>query len=97
MTTISPRVRAKVIRRDGQACHYCKRGLKDDEITMDHIMPSSRGGHNGSANLVVACRKCNNRRGDGLPTCECDTCSTWRETQRRFPKAWFDSFSAARP
>lgn len=52
--------------RDGLACVYCGSGLEDEGVTLslDHIIPVSRGGDNRSRNLVTSCRKCNSVRGD---------------------------------
>ena len=52
--------------RDGLACVWCGSSLEDDNVTLslDHIVPVSRGGTNGSKNLVTSCRKCNSVRGD---------------------------------
>jgi 5-methylcytosine-specific restriction endonuclease McrA len=37
------------------------------ELTLDHVLPRSRGGASTWENLVAACRRCNNRKGDRLP------------------------------
>ncbi|MEI6428752.1 MAG: HNH endonuclease [Pseudanabaena sp. ELA607] len=37
-----------------------------DELTLDHLMPKSKGGSNNPENLRLACRKCNSSRGDSL-------------------------------
>lgn len=45
-------------------CHYrCGATLTRDTATLDHITPTVRGGGNESANLVLACYDCNQRRG----------------------------------
>jgi 5-methylcytosine-specific restriction endonuclease McrA len=56
--------RQNVFKRDGNACVYC--GTKKD-LTLDHVMPSSRGGGSGWHNLVTACKQCNSRKGDRTP------------------------------
>lgn len=56
--------RANVHRRDGQRCQYCGR---KERLTIDHIHPKSRGGHDTWENLVSACVPCNNRKGDRTP------------------------------
>jgi len=52
--------------RDGLACVWCGSGLEDEGVTLslDHVVPVSQGGVNGSRNLVTSCRKCNSVRGD---------------------------------
>ncbi len=48
-------------------CHYCgsKTGAKN--LTMDHIVPLSRGGKSKKGNLVPACKECNNKKKYLLP------------------------------
>lgn len=53
-----------VIIRDNNTCQYC--GSKKD-ITIDHIMPKSRGGKNSFENTVASCFSCNNAKGDKTP------------------------------
>lgn len=43
-------------------CHYCGRRFPPGELTMDHVVPIVRGGTSSRANLVPACRECNNRK-----------------------------------
>ncbi len=57
--------RKNILRRDGHRCMYCGRG--DLTLTIDHVMPISRGGEDSWENLVCACVKCNNRKGDRTP------------------------------
>ncbi|NBC15944.1 MAG: HNH endonuclease [Bacteroidetes bacterium] len=56
--------RKNVLRRDGFRCQYC--GSRD-RLTVDHVMPKSRGGKDTWENLVAACTSCNNRKGDRTP------------------------------
>jgi len=51
-----------VIARDNKECCYCG-GLAD---TVDHILPTSRGGQNVWTNVVAACRRCNSTKSDKL-------------------------------
>lgn len=53
-----------VMIRDDNTCMYC--GSKK-QITIDHIMPKSRGGKNTFENTVAACFECNNKKGDRTP------------------------------
>jgi len=57
--------------RDDYRCQYCGRlgiQLKHREcLTRDHLVPLSRGGTNGWANVVTACSACNTRKGNHLP------------------------------
>lgn len=52
-----------LIERDGPACVWCGRELWRRDLTLEHVVPRSRGGHLTAENAVVACRACNRRRG----------------------------------
>ncbi len=56
--------RKNVLRRDGNVCQYCGDRRR---MTLDHVLPKSRGGKDTWENLVAACVPCNNRKGDRLP------------------------------
>ncbi len=43
-------------------CHYCGGKFQPDELTMDHIVPLSRGGKSTKGNLVASCKSCNNNK-----------------------------------
>lgn len=51
-----------VLRRDNKTCLYC--GATGVELTIDHIIPRSLGGGLNWLNVVAACRKCNNKKGN---------------------------------
>src|SRR4051794_35501480 len=53
----------QLIERDGPACVWCGRELWRRDLTLEHVVPRSRGGHATPENAVVACRSCNRRRG----------------------------------
>lgn len=57
--------RKNIMRRDNYTCQYC--GSKTFELTIDHIIPRSRGGGDSWENLVAACNRCNNRKGNRTP------------------------------
>ena len=57
--------RKNILRRDGHRCLFCGRG--DLPLTLDHVVPLSRGGDDSWENLVCACVKCNNKKGDRTP------------------------------
>jgi len=48
-------------------CHYCKTTTPPKELTMDHIVPVSRGGRSTKGNVVPACKECNNKKKQLLP------------------------------
>ncbi len=56
-----------LFRRDCGMCAYCGGLFKENDLTMEHITPSSRGGRQGWMNLVTACRSCNVRKGSRTP------------------------------
>lgn len=61
--------RMKIYIRDRWKCAYCQRKLLKYKIpiTLDHIIPKSRGGSNTPENLVTSCKPCNNKKGDRTP------------------------------
>ena len=56
--------RRAVFARDGWECQYC--GART-ELTVDHVIPRSKGGGSGWDNIVASCAPCNRRKGDRLP------------------------------
>lgn len=56
--------RQNIFKRDNFECQYC--GTSKD-LTLDHIIPSSKGGPHTWINLVTACKKCNAKKGDFTP------------------------------
>ncbi|MES2387343.1 MAG: HNH endonuclease [Bacteroidota bacterium] len=56
--------RQNVFRRDGHKCQYCG-SVKN--LTLDHVIPRSKGGRTTWDNLLTACQPCNSRKGDYLP------------------------------
>lgn len=59
-----PLTRQTVFKRDNHVCLYC--GSKK-ELTLDHVMPKSRGGLNSWENLATCCSPCNRRKDDRTP------------------------------
>jgi len=53
--------RQNIFKRDNNMCQYC--GSRQD-LTIDHVIPRSRGGVDSWENCVAACRKCNHKKGD---------------------------------
>ena len=56
--------RRAVFARDGLMCQYC--GARTS-LTVDHVIPRSKGGGSGWDNIVASCAPCNRRKGDRLP------------------------------
>ncbi|HEY7911652.1 MAG TPA: HNH endonuclease [Blastocatellia bacterium] len=63
----SPGMRASILMRDRFRCQYCGMKGSQFELTLDHIMPRSRGGRTTPENLCAACKACNQRKGDRTP------------------------------
>jgi len=62
-----PCSRRGVLIRDRDTCQYCGVQPGRNLLTIDHVMPRSRGGETTWANVVAACRECNHRKGDRTP------------------------------
>jgi 5-methylcytosine-specific restriction endonuclease McrA len=57
--------RKNIIKRDGGRCMYC--GSREGAMTVDHVVPKKYGGTDTWENLVCACLKCNNKKGNRTP------------------------------
>jgi 5-methylcytosine-specific restriction endonuclease McrA len=57
--------RRAVFARDRWTCQYC--GKERGNLTVDHVIPRSKGGGSGWDNIVTCCAPCNRRKGDRLP------------------------------
>lgn len=62
-----PATRTAVMLRDAYTCQYCGLSPGRHELTVDHIVPRSRGGDHSWSNLVTACKVCNHKKGNLLP------------------------------
>ena len=59
--------RKNILLRDRNTCQYCGKILAAGELTLDHVIPRSRGGASTWENLVACCHSCNRRKGNLLP------------------------------
>ena len=59
-----PFSRKNVFIRDGNICQYCG---TDGKLSIDHVIPSSRGGKTSFENCVASCVSCNVRKGNRTP------------------------------
>jgi 5-methylcytosine-specific restriction endonuclease McrA len=59
--------RRNVFFRDGHCCQYCGRKFGTHNLSLDHVLPRSRGGETSWENIVSACLKCNVRKGGRTP------------------------------
>lgn len=55
--------RRSILARDNWICQYCG---SDDRLTIDHVIPRSKGGEHVWENVVASCSPCNHRKGDAL-------------------------------
>lgn len=61
---VPPVNRREVLRRDHYSCQYCG---STKNLTLDHVLPRSKGGKHTWDNVVIACERCNSRKGDRTP------------------------------
>ena len=59
--------RSRIYIRDRYYCQYCGDQKSAKELTLDHILPKAQGGTTTPQNLVSACVKCNQRKGNRTP------------------------------
>src|ERR1700751_1413346 len=59
--------RKNILLRDRNCCQYCGTILPSSELTLDHVIPRSRGGNSSWENLVACCHPCNRKKGNRYP------------------------------
>jgi 5-methylcytosine-specific restriction endonuclease McrA len=59
--------RKNILMRDRYTCQYCQKVLNTGDLTLDHVIPRSRGGETTWENLVACCNPCNNKKGNRTP------------------------------
>jgi 5-methylcytosine-specific restriction endonuclease McrA len=59
--------RKNVFIRDQYICQYCQTQFHPPMLTLDHVLPRSRGGGTVWDNVVTACKKCNTKKGNRTP------------------------------
>ncbi|MBX3460072.1 MAG: HNH endonuclease [Planctomycetes bacterium] len=62
-----PFSRRGVYERDNGRCQYCNAVVHKRDMTLDHVVPVSRGGATSWGNCVLACGRCNHRKADRTP------------------------------
>ncbi|MFO1076541.1 MAG: HNH endonuclease [Planctomycetota bacterium] len=60
----APFTRRNLFLRDDYTCQYCGRRCAADHLSVDHVLPRSRGGRTSWENCVLACVGCNARKAD---------------------------------
>ena len=48
-------------------CQYCRKDIQYSHATKDHALPKSKGGSNYDSNIVLACKRCNNKKASKYP------------------------------
>jgi len=79
--------RFNVFHRDGFRCQYCTKEFGLKELTIDHIIPLSRGGKTCWENVVSSCSRCNGKKGNMLP----DEANMYPQTRPSVPR-WTPQF-----
>lgn len=93
--------RKNIYLRDNFSCQYC--GKSGGSLTIDHVVPRSRGGRETWENMVVCCARCNNRKGDrklheaglkllGTPYRPPSSLYLHMTRLSNIPKSWYDYF-----
>lgn len=59
--------RRNLFARDNHRCQYCGQVLPANQLSLDHVMPRSRGGETSWENVVASCVKCNTKKGGRTP------------------------------
>ena len=59
--------RKLLFKRDNYTCQYCGKNSSPEKLTVDHVIPSSRGGGNDWNNVLTCCSPCNLRKGNKTP------------------------------
>ena len=65
---MTPPSRTTVFFRDNYTCQYCGNKFLKHQLTLDHVVPKSRGGPKSWQNLTTCCVPCNQRKGDKTPS-----------------------------
>ncbi len=92
--------RKNLMLRDNHTCQYCG---KKDQLTIDHVIPRSRGGKDTWQNMIVACHRCNHLKGHELlentelkllakPTVPPSALYLELTRQKNYPKNWMRYF-----
>jgi 5-methylcytosine-specific restriction endonuclease McrA len=90
--------RGNIFIRDKNKCQYCRKQFHTADLSLDHVIPQSRGGKSTWENVVCSCLDCNVRKADrtpeeaGMKLLRHPVRPTWnpvyRLAHRRMPKTW---------
>lgn len=60
------KLRQQLLKRDGNKCFYTGKEMKPEDITLEHLVPLSKGGKNNLHNLVLCCKEENIKMGNKM-------------------------------
>jgi 5-methylcytosine-specific restriction endonuclease McrA len=92
--------RKNIFKRDRYTCQYCGKQPGPEELTIDHVMPRSRGGLGTWENCLLACVDCNKRKANrtpaeaGMPPRKVPKKPSWKALTQVHPKARRESWEA---
>lgn len=66
-TRMQVTTRKNILARDHYMCQFCDKRLPAGELTLDHIIPESKGGPSSWSNLIACCSPCNRKKADRTP------------------------------
>ena len=98
-TYSAPFTRRNLFQRDAHTCQYCGQRYPTERLSVDHVLPRSRGGHTGWDNCVLACVRCNSAKGDrdlktsGLRLRRPPRPPRWTPYLNLRPSEWLESWS----
>lgn len=64
---MAPFSRKGVYSRDNETCQYCSQTPGKEHLTLDHVIPKSKGGKKNYENIVTSCQTCNQRKSNRTP------------------------------
>lgn len=65
---VEPHIKRQIWERQHEKCAYCGTRRQLKHMTVDHIIPLSRGGADDESNMCCACKNCNRLKANLLPT-----------------------------
>ena len=90
--------RKNIFKRDRYTCQYCGKQPGPEELTIDHVMPRSRGGTSTWENCLLACVACNKKKADktpaeaGMPMRKDPKKPSWKSLSQVHPRARRESW-----
>ncbi|MFM7577761.1 MAG: HNH endonuclease [Microcystaceae cyanobacterium] len=101
-----PRIRRSLLRVHGNQCWRCQQAFPDKDLTIDHLIPRSLFGSNNLLNLRLACKPCNQKRGNKIDAqvlleltgCQSLKNMTLKSILEKFPPSIFqEGFQTSHP